>query len=101
MINNAIKQGAVIINNHTPLNDGSFSKDHGAEVSENLDDEDFLSPLPDLSGISDFGVEDNFAKPTPTLGGSATFYNTVRCIPFSPTSCPPTVHIPLQLSWEN
>jgi hypothetical protein len=56
-----------------PLKDGNFSSDHGADVSENLDDEDFLSPLPDLSGISDLGVDDNFAKVPPTFGGSATW----------------------------
>lgn len=54
-----------------PLNEGSFSKAHWADASENLDDDDFFNPLPDFKGISDLGVEDNFAS-GPAFGGSFT-----------------------------
>lgn len=53
------------------MNEGSFSKAHWADASENLDDDDFFNPLPDFKGISDLGVEDNFAS-GPAFGGSFT-----------------------------
>lgn len=79
---------------HPPLNERSFSRDR-AEDSENLDEEDFFSPLPDFKGISDLGVDDNLAK-GPVLGGSFTLRNISLPLPYA--HAPALMSLPLLLS---